>query len=223
MHGVVSGSHLLVATGRKPNIESLGLDAAGVASTGKGITVDKGMRTSQRHIYAVGDIAGGPQFTHAANQQAGLVLRHVLFRLPVRFKPENLPRVTYSDPEVAAVGLSEAEARQQFGTSIRIHTSEFADNDRARAEGRTEGFIKIITTARGRIVGTVIVGTEAGLLLEPWALAIEQGLKLRAMAEHVVAYPSRADTGKRAALLSYASLPQKPWVRYASRLINSFI
>lgn len=222
-HGSISGTHLLVAAGRKPNIETLGLDAAGIANTAKGITVDAALRTSRRHIYAIGDVAEGPQFTHAASQQAGLVLRHALFRLPGRFRADHLPRVTYSDPELASVGLSEAEALRELGDRVRVYRSSFADNDRARAEGQVEGMIKIVATARGTILGVSIVGAEAGLVLEPWVLALEQGLKLRAMAEHVVAYPSRAEANKRAALASYAGLPQSRWVRYATQLINRLL
>lgn len=219
----IIGSHLLIAAGRRPNIEKLGLEAAGVASTAKGITVDAAMRTSKRHIYAVGDVASGPQFTHAANQQASLVLRHVLFRLVGRFRPEILPRVTYSDPEIASVGNSETEARQELGEQVRVYRTHFAENDRARAEGRVEGMVKVVATSRGKILGVSIVGKDAGLLLDPWVLALEQGLNLRAMAEHVVAYPSRAEAGKRVALGSFAGLPQNRWVRYAIGIINKVL
>jgi pyruvate/2-oxoglutarate dehydrogenase complex dihydrolipoamide dehydrogenase (E3) component len=132
-------SHLLVATGRAPNVDSLGLEAAGVDFSKKGITVDKGLRTSNRKIYAIGDIAGGLQFTHVAGYQAGLVIRSILFRLPVSMDNDQVPWVTYTSPELGHVGLSEAVARDRFGDKVKVLTADYSGNDRAQAEGLTTG------------------------------------------------------------------------------------
>ena len=160
--GKIAGSHLLVATGRVANVDGLDLEAAGVAYTAKGVTVDKGLRSSQRHIYAIGDVAGGLQFTHVANYHAGLVIRNALFRLPVRNRTDIIPHVTFTDPELAQVGLTEAEAVEQFGSSVRVVRWPFHDNDRAQAEGKTAGLIKAVIGKRGKILGVGIVGAQAG-------------------------------------------------------------
>ena len=115
-HGKITGSHLLIAAGRVANVDGLNLEAAGVAYTAKGVTVDKGLRSSQKHIYAIGDVAGGLQFTHVASYHAGLVIRNALFRLPVKNRTDIIPHVTFTDPELAQVGLTEAEAVKQFGS-----------------------------------------------------------------------------------------------------------
>lgn len=219
-HGSITGSHLLVATGRTANIETLDLAAAGVAATAKGITVDRAMRTSQRHIYAIGDVAGGLQFTHVASLQAGLVVRHALTRLPGRYVAEQVPRVTYCDPEIAAVGLTEAEARARHGYSIKVLRWPYAENDRARTEGRTEGLVKIIAARNGRILGAHMVGVGCGDQLQAWSLAVAKGLKLSAMAQAVLPYPTRGEAGKRAALASYDALPQNRLLRRAIELIS---
>ncbi len=195
----LQGSHLLVATGRRPNTSALDLDAGGVAHDRRGVTVDRGLRSvSNRRVYAVGDVAGGLQFTHVANYHAGLVSRSALFRLPVRNDPGILPWVTYTDPELAQAGLTEAEARDRHG-SVEVVRFPFAENDRAQAELRTEGLIKAVIGRRGRILGASIVGAHAGELIQPWALALSAGLKIGAMAGHVAAYPTLGEVSKRAA------------------------
>jgi pyruvate/2-oxoglutarate dehydrogenase complex dihydrolipoamide dehydrogenase (E3) component len=219
-HGRIEGSHLLVAAGRIANLEGLGLEAADVAATAKGVTVDAAMRSSQRHIYAIGDAAGGLQFTHVANYHAGLVIRHALFRLAGKYKPEAMPRVTYCDPEVAATGLSESEARAQHGNAVKVLRWPFHDNDRALTEGRSEGLVKIIAGKRGRILGAGMVGAGAGDLLQAWSLAIGKGLKISDMAQSVIAYPTRGEAGKRAAMTYYQDLPKNSLVRRIIRLIN---
>ncbi len=222
-HGRIDGSHLLVAAGRIANLEGLGLEAAGVVATTKGVTVDAAMRTSKSHIYAIGDVAGGLQFTHVANYHAGLVIRHALFRLAGKFRPEAMPRVTYCDPEIAAVGLSEAEAKEKHGAAVTVLRWPFHENDRARTEGRTEGLVKVITGKGGRILGVGIVGAGAGDLLQAWSLAIGKGLKISDMAQAVIAYPTRGETGKRAAMTYYQDLPKHRLIRRAISLINKFL
>jgi pyruvate/2-oxoglutarate dehydrogenase complex dihydrolipoamide dehydrogenase (E3) component len=197
------GTHLLVATGRQPTIDGLGLDAAGVAADADGIKVDSRLRTTNARVFAIGDVAGGPQFTHAASYQAGIVLRNVLFRLPTRASTRAMPRATYTDPELAAVGLSEAEARDQ-GLPHEVVRWPFAENDRARAERATEGLVKVVAGRGGRVLGAAIVGAHAGELILPWVLAIERRMKLSALAQVIAPYPSLGEASKRAAGTFYA-------------------
>jgi pyruvate/2-oxoglutarate dehydrogenase complex dihydrolipoamide dehydrogenase (E3) component len=212
---VISGSHLLVAAGRVPNIESLNLEAAGVEYTKRGVTVDQGLRTKNRKIYAAGDVAGGLQFTHVAGYHAGLIIRNALFKLPVKNRSDIIPWVTYTDPELAHVGLTEADARKTLGDDVKVLRWHFAENDRAQAEGKTKGLIKVMVGKRGRILGASIVGPQAGELIAAWVLAVSQGLKISAFANVVLPYPTLSEIGKRAAITNYAGLAQKPWLRRA--------
>jgi pyruvate/2-oxoglutarate dehydrogenase complex dihydrolipoamide dehydrogenase (E3) component len=195
---VIAGSHLLVAAGRRPNIEDLGLEAAGIAATARGITVDARLRTSNRRIFAIGDVAGGPQFTHIAGYHAGIVIRNALFGLPAKVDYAALPWVTYADPELAHVGLTEADARKA-GHEVTVLTQPLSGNDRARAERAAEGLAKIIVGRRGRILGATIVGPRAGELIGTWGLAISSGLKIGAVASMIAPYPTLAEVSKRAA------------------------
>ncbi|WP_374444807.1 NAD(P)/FAD-dependent oxidoreductase [Stella sp.] len=215
----VTGSHLLVATGRQPTVSGLGLDAAGIVFTPAGITVDRHMRTSNRRVFALGDVVGGWQFTHMAGYQAGIVLRNALFRWPARLDGRAVPRVTYCDPELAAVGLSEAEARRS-GAAVRVLRASFADNDRARAEGRPEGLVKVVTGRRGRILGAAIAGAHAGELIQPWVLAIGRGLGIGAMAAMVAPYPTLGEASRRAAGDWFAPTLFGPRVRRIVRLLG---
>jgi pyruvate/2-oxoglutarate dehydrogenase complex dihydrolipoamide dehydrogenase (E3) component len=217
----VPGSHLLIATGRHPNVEGLGLDVAGIAFGPSGIAVDRGLRTSNRRVYAIGDVAGGPQFTHAANYHAGLVVRNALFRLPVRVDDSLIPRVTFTDPELAHVGLTEQEARKAYKV-IRVLRWPLSENDRAQAERDTRGHIKAVTDRNGRILGATIVGTAAGELIATWALALSNRLNIRAVAETVVPYPTLAEIGKRAAITYFTPRLTSPWVRRILRLLRRF-
>ena len=176
-----------------------GLEAAGVLYSVKGIEVDARLRTSNKHIFAAGDVIGGLQFTHLASYQAGIVIRNALFRLPSKAAPKAFPWVTYTDPELAQVGLSEEEAHRQHGDDLRVVRADFADNDRARAEGETEGFLKTIVSKRGHVLGATIVGAHAGDLILPWVLAISEGLKIGALANLIAPYPTLSEITKRAA------------------------
>ncbi|HEY8382354.1 MAG TPA: FAD-dependent oxidoreductase [Microvirga sp.] len=213
---VIAGSHLLVATGRKPVTGGLGLDLAGVDADGSGIVVDKGLRSRNRRVYAIGDCAGGAaagyRFTHVSNYHAGLVIRSALFRLPVKVDTTPIPRVTYTDPEIASVGLGEEEARARHGT-IQILRWPYAENDRAQAERRTEGHVKAIVTPRGRILGCSIAGPGAGELIVPWALCIKEGLKVQALAGLVFPYPTLSEVTKRAAVEFLRPSTRNPWLR----------
>lgn len=196
---VIEGSHLLVAAGRKATVAGLDLDKASVRTGSSGIVVNKGMRTTNKRIYAIGDVAGGAQFTHLANYHAGLVVRNALFRLPVAVNSDIVPRVTFTDPELAHVGLTEADARQRHGT-IRILRWPFHDNDRAQIERDMRGHVKVVTTRRGKILGATIVGAKAGDLISAWSLAIGRGMNIRSMAGVVLPYPTRGEAGKRLAI-----------------------
>jgi pyruvate/2-oxoglutarate dehydrogenase complex dihydrolipoamide dehydrogenase (E3) component len=210
---VVEGTHLLVAAGRQAVTAGLGLEAAGIRYDGTGILVNKKLKTSNGRVYAIGDAAAGQlQFTQAANYHAGLVIRNALFRLPVRASNDVIPWVTYTDPEMAQAGLSEAEARKRK-LKIRILRWPYHDNDRAQTERETHGHIKVVTTANGKILGAAIVGAQAGELIATWALAIAQGLDIRAMSDVVLPYPTLSEIGKRAAIDYFTPGLTSPWVR----------
>ncbi len=209
----IDGTHLLVAAGRKPTVDGLGLEAAGIRYDKSGIIVSKNLKTSNRRVYAIGDCAAGQlQFTHAANYHAGLVIRNALFRLPVTLNNDVIPWVTYTEPELAQTGLSEAEARKR-GYEIRLLRWPYHDNDRAQAERTTHGHIKVVTTAKGAILGATIVGAQAGELIATWTLAISQKLNIRAMTGIVLPYPTLSEIGKRAAIDFFTPSLTKPIVR----------
>lgn len=196
----LTGSHLLVAAGRKASIDTLNLGAAGIQTERGAVKTDASTLTANRKVYAIGDVAGGPQFTHAAGYQAGIVIKRALFGL-FWAKAEHalMPWVTYTDPELAHIGLHESMARERHGDSIRILRWPFTENDRAIATGKTTGLVKVITTPKGRILGCSILGANAGELILPWCLAIQNGLKIGAMAQVVAPYPTLSEASKRAA------------------------
>jgi len=198
----IAGSHLLVAAGRRPAVAALDLPAAGIAVSEKGITVDARLRTTNRRAFAIGDVAGGPQFTHIALYHAGIVIRNALFRIPAKVDYRALPWVTYTEPELASVGLTEAAARAAEPRP-RVLRWPFAENDRAQTERSTEGLVKVVTRKNGRILGAAILGAGAGDLILPWALAIAQRLKIGALANLIVPYPTRGEASKRAAASYY--------------------
>jgi pyruvate/2-oxoglutarate dehydrogenase complex dihydrolipoamide dehydrogenase (E3) component len=215
----IAGSHLLVAAGRRPNLEELGLDAAGIKHERGGIVVDNRLRTTNRKVFAIGDIAGGPQFTHVANYHAGLVIRQALFRLPVKVDDRAIPWVTFTDPELAQVGLVEAEA-QRHGHAVRVLRWPYHENDRAQTERDTRGHIKVITDKKGKILGATIVGPHAGELITTWTLAINQRLNIRALAAIVVPYPTLSEVGKRAAITYFTPSLTSGWVRRMVRWLR---
>src|SRR6266540_994969 len=208
----IEGSHLLIATGRKANMDGLALERAGIACDRNGIRVGKNLKTTNRRVYAIGDVAGRGQFTHLANYHAGLVIRNALFRLPVRVNADLVPRVTFTDPELAHVGLTETEARARR-IAIGVLRWPYHENDRAQAERETVGHIKIVTDGRGKIVGATIVGAAAGELITAWTLAISRGLNIRAVAGMIVPYPTLAEIGKRAAVTYFLPSLTNVWVR----------
>lgn len=209
----ITGSHLMVATGRTPSIDGLELEAARIRHNRAGIVVNRKLKTSNRRVYAIGDCAAGQlQFTHAANYHAGLVIRNALFRLPVRVNNSAVPWVTYTEPELAQTGLTEAQARERR-IGVRVARWPYHDNDRAQTERETRGHIKVITTGKGRIVGATIVGAQAGELIGVWTLAIARGLSMRALTDFVLPYPTLSELGKRVAIDFFAPNLTSPWVR----------
>ncbi|MGC8536359.1 MAG: dihydrolipoyl dehydrogenase family protein [Rhizomicrobium sp.] len=214
----LTGSHLLIAAGRRPRLDGLGLETAGITWSERGVNVDARLATRNKRVYALGDSNGGPLFTHAAGYQAGLFIRNGLFGLSARADYRTLPWVTYSDPELAHVGLTEAEARGHWGDRVRVIRCAFADNDRAQCEADTTGAIKIISDAKGRIHGVTILGAEAGELLGLWSLAMAQKLTLRAVAALILPYPTRSDIAKRAAGAFYAPKLFSVWPKRLVRL-----
>ena len=202
----VTGSHLLVATGRKPNLEKLNLENAGVEYSRQGITVGANLRTSNKAIYAIGDITGGAGFTHKAGYDAGIIIRRLLFGMFwAKTDYKALPHATYTSPELASVGLSEKAAREKFGDNITVLRWPYAENDRAKATRTTNGLVKVITSKKGHILGACIVGKSADELLAIWTLAINQGLKISAMANVISPYPTLGEINKRAASSFYTS------------------
>jgi pyruvate/2-oxoglutarate dehydrogenase complex dihydrolipoamide dehydrogenase (E3) component len=215
----VSCSHVLVAAGRKPDLKALRLDEAGIQYSSKGITVDERLRTSNRRVYALGDAIGPPLFTHVAGYQAGVVIRNVLFRMRAKVDYRTLPWVTYTDPELAHVGLTEAQAREKFGKGVRIATANFAENDRARAERSTDGGIKVIMRTDGTIVGASILGRRAGEIIDLWALALAQELRMRDLTGLILPYPTLGEISKAAASAFYAPRLFSAWPRRLVRLL----
>ena len=194
----VIGSHLLVAAGRRPNLNSLGLKEAGVQFEPMGIKVDARLRTTNKKIFAIGDVAGGHQFTHIAGYHAGIVIRNALFRLPAKVNTANYPWVTYTAPELAQVGLTEKAAKEKY-PGVRVVSWPFAENDRAVAEGETDGLVKVIADKKGYVLGASIVGPLAGELIQIWGLAISAKLKVGKIASMISPYPSLGEASKRAA------------------------
>nr|TFG55582.1 MAG: FAD-binding protein [Hyphomicrobiales bacterium] len=215
----IIGSHLLVAAGRAPSVNGFGLNDAGVAFDGRGIKTDKYLRTTNKRIYAIGDVAGGPQFTHIAGYHAGIVIRNALFRMRAKVDYRALPWVTYTDPELAHVGMMEQEAHKVFGSDVHVVRASFEDNDRAIAEGNASGMIKIVARKNGRILGATIIGTNAGEIIHTWALALSQNLTLGAFNETMLPYPTRGEISKAAVSAFYAPKLFSAWPRRIVKIL----
>ncbi len=216
----LSGSHLLVAAGRRANVEGLDLEAAGVVLNPQGrIATDARLRTHNRRIYACGDVTGPYAFTHMAEHQATVVLRNALLRIPARVERRVVPWCTFTDPELARVGLSETEARQQ-GLRHEVYTFPFRDIDRAQAEGETAGLAKILTDRRGRLLGAALAGPQAGELIHEYTLALARGLKAGELSRVIHVYPSLAQINRRVAdqRLKAALTPRRR--RWLQRLLG---
>jgi pyruvate/2-oxoglutarate dehydrogenase complex dihydrolipoamide dehydrogenase (E3) component len=223
--GDFTGSHLLMAVGRKVNIEKLDLEKGNVAYDGRGLKVGADLRSvTNKKVYAAGDVAGGLQFTHVAGYHAGVLIRSLLFGLPSKQKTAHIPWATYTDPELSQVGLTEAQAKDKHGASLEVVRFEYLHNDRAIAERKTTGLIKVMVV-KGRPVGVSIAGHLAGELIGMWAMAIANNMKMSAIASTVLPYPTISEVNKRAAGAYFSprlfeSAMVKGVVRFVQRWIS---
>ncbi len=212
----IAASHLLIATGRSTNFDGLGLDAADIKHDRQGIDVDARRRTNKKHIYAIGDCRPGPQFTHVSGYEGSNVVLEIGFGLPSKVDFSALPWVTYTDPEVAQVGITEAQAREKHGGKITVWREDFSHNDRAVTEAERTGFVKVVKKG-GKVLGATIVGLGAGDLLLPWAMAIQGKSSAFGMASLILPYPNRSEHSKAAAFASYDSLIFNDWTKRWAR------
>jgi pyruvate/2-oxoglutarate dehydrogenase complex dihydrolipoamide dehydrogenase (E3) component len=208
----IEGTHILVATGRRPNLANLDLDRAGIRHEASGIVVDRRLLTSNKHVYAIGDVIDAPKWTHVAQHHAGLVIRHALFRTQVDADSYAVPFVTFTDPEMAQVGITEEEAHAR-SYAIRVLRWPYSENERAQATGETSGHIKAVTDRNGSILGVTLVGPQAAENIAVWTLAINQKLNIEALAGVIVPYPTYAEVGKRAAMTYFTRGLTSPLVR----------
>ncbi len=221
---VVDGTHLLAIGAPRPEIAELDLELAGIRHDAGGILVDKGLRTTNRRVYAIGGCAGGTAKAdagQAGDDHAGQVLRSILFRLPARIEPSNAPRVAWCRPEIAAIGLAEDAARARTG-ALQVLRWPFAEASGARAAGEAEGFVKLLADRKGRILGVTIVGESAGELIAPWCVAAKAGMTIPQMAGVVVPALARADASRRAALSSYTPATTSPFLRRLIGFLRRF-
>ncbi|MGI8724735.1 MAG: dihydrolipoyl dehydrogenase family protein [Methyloceanibacter sp.] len=218
---IIKGTHLLVATGRKPTVKSLGLERAGIKFSADGIKVNDHLKTANRRVYAIGDVVGGAQFTHLANYHAGIVIRNALFRLRPRASAALIPHVTFTEPELAQIGMTEAEARKKH-RRLRILRWPFTENDRAQAERETDGFIKVISRPNGTILGCTIVGAHAGELLQLWIIAMSKDMRVGDIMNFVLPYPTFSEISKRVALTYYQPTLTKRWLRSIIAFLRRF-
>jgi len=221
--GTFKGTHLLMAVGRKVNIDKLNLDAGGIKHDRTGVKVDAYLRSSNRKVYAIGDVAGGFQFTHVAGYHAGVVIQSMLFGKATKAKTAHIPWATYTDPEIAQVGLTEAQARKKHGRALTVAKADYGQSDRAIAEKKTKGLIKVMIV-KGRPVGASIVGPQAGELIGMWAMAISAGLKMSAISGTVLPYPTLMEVNKRAASAYFSPiLFESKWVKRIVRFVQRVI
>jgi pyruvate/2-oxoglutarate dehydrogenase complex dihydrolipoamide dehydrogenase (E3) component len=217
----VVGSHILVATGRAVNVNGLGLEEAGIEFDQKGIKVDNALRTSNKKVYAIGDVAGGLQFTHVAGYHAGLVVQSILFRYPGKENRDIIPWASYTDPELAHVGLTEEDARKR-GEKPKIFRWPYAENDRAQAERKTTGMVKLVTDGKGRVLGASIAGAGAGEMINLFALAVAKKMKASDIRSYIPPYPTMTEMAKRAATAYSAPATRNPWVRRIIGFLRRF-
>lgn len=215
------GSHILIATGRAANVHGLDLEKAGVDYTEHGITVNRQLRTSNKRIFAAGDVAGGRQFTHVAGYHAGILVRNILFKTPSTNHEELAPWVTYMDPELAHVGLTEMAAKEA-GHDVTVARWSYDENDRAHAEHTACGRIKVVIGKGGKILGASIIGAGAGDLIGQWALALANGIKIKAFTNMIAPYPTLGEISKRAAGAYYTPTLFSSKTRFLVRLLSIF-
>jgi len=226
---VIKGSHLLVAAGRAPAVENLGLEAAGVKFDRRGIEVDDNLRTSNKKVYAAGDVVknmGG--LTHIAGFHAGQLVKNFYFMPPVlgrlfsKATINRLPAAIYTSPELASIGLTEAAAREKHGDSIRTVHFDFDENDRAIAERSTRGGVKIVATSKGKILGGSVLGEQAGEIIHMLSVAMTNGVKISGLAQIISPYPTRSEAVKRAASSWYTAQVFGPKAKSLAAFLTKF-
>jgi len=217
----IEGSHLFVAVGRRPNLDGLNLEKAGIEREGDRLKLDARLRTTNKRIFVAGDAAGGAQFTHLAGDHASTLIRNILFKMPTKRRDALCPRVTYCDPEIAAIGLNKAEAKRHH-PDCRVLWWSMKDNDRSQAERTTEGFIEVYAKSNGTILGATIVGCGAGELISLWSFALANRLKIGAMTAYIPPYPTRGEISKRAGGAFYTPALFSPKTRALVRLLTTF-
>jgi pyruvate/2-oxoglutarate dehydrogenase complex dihydrolipoamide dehydrogenase (E3) component len=195
----LAGDTLLIATGRRPNVDGLDLEKAGVDYDADGIRVDDNLRTSQRHIYAAGDCTGGYQFTHYAGWQAAMAVRNALLPGTAKGVSNRVPWTTFTEPEVAHVGLGEAQARQRYGDGFMTYRWPMDKVDRARTEGDPTGFVKLVYRKNGTLLGVTIVAAQAGEMIHEWIVALDQGIKVGDLSNALHVYPTYSIAAMQAA------------------------
>jgi pyruvate/2-oxoglutarate dehydrogenase complex dihydrolipoamide dehydrogenase (E3) component len=214
----IEGTAVLAVAGRKANIGDLGLDSAGVKVAGNAVRVNSGLRTTNKRVYAIGDAIGAPRYAHVAGEQADVVLRRSLFGQPAKSVGASAPRIVFTEPALASVGLSEEEARTRHG-HVHVLRWPYHENVRAQIERKTQGHIKVVTTKRGRILGAAIVGSDAAEIIQMWSLAISQRLNIKAMTQWISPYPTLSEINKSAAIRYFATLPSNPFLRKVIALV----
>lgn len=218
----VDATHLLIADGRTPNIDGLRLDTAKVAHDGTGVRVSRQLRTNNKQVFALGDVTGGPNYATLARHHADILVRRLVHGSVEQARPDELPVVIFTDPELAHVGMTETQARKERGNAIRVLRWPFSQNDRAVAERRTDGFAKIVASRSGRILGATIIGVSAGELIQTWSLAVSAGLTVAQVSRSIAPYPTFAETSLKAAQGYASERPQQSAVRSVLRLLPRF-
>ena len=201
----VQAESLLVAVGRRPNIDGLNLVAAGVSASTSGVAVDRYLRTTNRRIYAAGDVTGGPQFTHYAGWQGFMAVRNAFLPLNTVAVLQTVPRATFTDPVLAQTGLTESEAREQYGDKATSTKWPFAEVDRSLTDGEADGFVKAVHRPNGKILGATIVGARADEMVQEWTLAMDQDVSLGDLARSMHIYPTFGMASQQLALRTYAN------------------
>ena len=208
----VVASHILCATGRRPNVEGLQLESAGVEVTSRGITADSRLRTSRKNIYVAGDLLGDWQYSHMAEYEAKLAVRNILFPGASKAKFRVVPRVLFTEPELASVGLTEEEATAQNKT-YRVYQKPFTQDDRAITDNAASGEVKVLAhPITGHILGAHILGPRAGELIMEWLFAMEKGHPIMTIADMTHPYPTLTMASQRAAQKWYEELAKRPIV-----------
>lgn len=218
-HETMTGSHLLIAAGRRANVEGLLLEKAGIEYSNKGIKTDRYLRTTNKHVYALGDVVGGYQFTHVANYHAGIIIKNILFRLFATVDYYAIPWVTYLHPELAHVGLTNAEALKKYPDAKTLEVS-LSDIDRAHTDSELTGKINIAVTKKGKVLGVSILAPHAGELILPWVMMIREGKTLRSLIDAIVPYPTYSELSKRIASEFYKPIVFSSTVKWIVKCLR---